>query len=157
MVKNSNLSKESNRPWLQPHVKQINHLGKSPEEGGNANAHRWARGNLMPVVGWDVCAITLLNMDCLDDGVPRKRILFKVWCDEFQRTVVVWVTLGSWIDPWSWFWGSDTEILVSLINAHHVLHCIGMWSGQGSISVPVGDLWDIKQSIHYLWQFQIFV
>lgn len=111
----------------------------------------------MPVVGWDVEAVTLVHVEGLDLGLLEEWVLLVVRPDELTRRVVVWISLRASVDETSVLWSDNREVFVTLVDAHHVLHCVGVRPGQGSKPVPVGDLLDVEESIHDWRQLQIFV
>ena len=52
---------------------------------------------------------------------------------ELDWRVVIWVTLGTGVEEFSVFASDDMEYFVSLKDAHHVFHSIGMWSCEGAV------------------------
>ena len=75
--------------------------------------------------------------------------------DKLYGGVIIWQTVPACVNILSIVLRHNREVLVTCINAHHILHRVRMWFCQRAVPVPVSNDTNVKKIFHKSWQFDI--
>jgi len=129
----------------------------SLKESSHANWNWGRRSDLMPIVCWNISAITFLNVDCFYDSVFQHWVLFVIWSDKFNRRIIIRITFSARVNPFSIFGSNNAKVFISFIYTHHIFHGICMWSSKCSKTVPVRHFFKVEEVIHDFWKLKVFI
>jgi len=94
---------------------------------------------------------------CLNPCLFQKRVLLVIWINELGWRVIVRIAFSSSVDKFAIHRGYNREVFITLVDAHHILHGVSMWSCKRPEPMPVGHLFNLKERIHDRGQFKVLI